>query len=74
MGDEYFAVNVRAVITDFIVAREVFEAILLYEIADFLVNFPHHTLQIVFLAFAMAAKETNFPGMDDSGDVITLLE
>ena len=74
MGDEYFAVNIGTVITDFIVACEVFEAIRLYDIADFLVNFPYHTLQIGFHAFAMAAKETYFSGMDDSGDVITLLK
>ena len=61
-------------IADFIVACEVFEAIRLHEIADFLVNFPCHTLQIGFLAFAMTAKETYFSGMDNSGDVITLLK
>jgi hypothetical protein len=74
MGDEYFAVNVGTVITNFIVACEGFEAIRLYQITDFLMNFPHHTLQIGFLAFAMAGKETNCSGMDDSGDVITLLK
>ncbi len=73
MGDEYFAVNIGTVITDFIVACEVFEAIRLYDIADFLVNFPYHTLQIGFHAFAMAAKETYFSGINDSGVVITLL-
>ena len=66
--------NIGTAITDFIVLCEVFEAIRLYEIADFLVNFSHHTLQIRFHAFAMAAKETYFSGMNDSGDVITPLK
>ena len=61
-------------IADFIVACEVFEAVRLHEIADFFVNFPYHTLQIGFRAFAMTAKETYFSGMDNSGDVITLLK
>jgi len=72
--DEYFAVNVNTVIIDFIVTYEMFEVIRLDEITDFLMNFPHRTLQIGFLAFAMAAKETYFAGVYDSGDVITLLK
>ena len=58
--DEYFAVNVNTVIIDFFVACEMFEVIRLDEITDFLMNFPHRTFQIGFLAFAMAAKETYF--------------
>ena len=61
--DEYFAVNVNTVIIDFIVTYEMFEVIRLDEITDFLMNFPHRTLQIGFLAFAMAAKETYFAGV-----------
>ena len=72
--DEYFAVNVNAVIIDFIVTYEMFEVIRLDEITDFLMNFSHRTLQIGFLALAMAAKETYFAGVYDSGDVITLLK
>ncbi|RXH32791.1 hypothetical protein XH99_09860 [Bradyrhizobium nanningense] len=42
--------------------------------ADFLENLSYNTIQERLVAFAMAPKQSNFSGMQDPRNIVTLLQ
>jgi len=42
--------------------------------AEFLANFSDYALKVGFISLPMSPKKSNFPGMDDAGNIVPLLE
>jgi hypothetical protein len=54
--------------------RQMFETLGRNLEGEFLADFTYHALKVGFIPFAVPPEKSHFPGMDDAGDIVPLLQ